>query len=341
MIYLVQIIFSILISIFSIVKIAVVEEPGVARVQSHTDIQERTDYSIEEGKKSTDVLVHTKVKKATENIVEEIIHKRETSNSIEELESKEEITIDEEVQESNVIIEEQEIELEEETEEVMIESTEEVLVNISHSTFDALLKRFVSKSGVVDYTGLKSSVHELDRYLNLLETNPVQSSWSRNARLAYWINAYNAFTLKLIVDNYPLKSITDLHGGKPWDRKWIKLGDQTYSLNQIENKIIRPRFNDARIHFAVNCAAKSCPPLANTAFTESNVNSLLERRTVEFINDDKFTSVSAKGISVSKIFEWYAEDFGSIYDYIAKYRKSGLPKASINYMEYDWSLNGR
>ena len=148
MIYLVQIIFSILISIFSIVKIAVVEEPGVATVQSHTDIQERADYSIEEGKKSTDVLVHTKVKKTTENIVEEIIHKRETSNSIEELELKEDITIDEEVQESNVIIEEQEIELEEETEGVILESTEEVLVNISHSTFDALLKRFVSKSGV-------------------------------------------------------------------------------------------------------------------------------------------------------------------------------------------------
>ena len=87
-------------------------------------------------------------------------------------------------------------------------------------------------------------------------------------KMAYWINVYNAFTIKMIVDNYPVSSITKLHGGKPWDVKWIELGEKKYSLNEIEHNILRPQFKDARIHFAVNCAAQSCPPILNKAWTE-------------------------------------------------------------------------
>ena len=227
-----------------------------------------------------------------------------------------------------------------EEEDELEAKTELIKQRADHSQFDNILKRFVSGNGVVDYSGLKNAEADLDRYLDYLRSNPV-ASLSRDESLAFWINTYNAFTLKLIVSNYPVTSIIDLEGGKPWDKKWINIGDRTYSLNHIENKIIRPKFNDARIHFAVNCAAKSCPPLANTAFTASNLESLLDRRTRTFINDPKFTQVSAKGISVSKIFEWYAEDFGTLRDYIAKYYEGGLPKANIVFMEYDWTLNGR
>ena len=134
----------------------------------------------------------------------------------------------------------------------------------------------------------------------------------------------------------------DLDGGKTWDVKWIDIGDKKYSLNQIEHEIIRPQFNDARIHFAVNCAAKSCPPLYNRAYTETNVNDYLEKRTKLFINDRNFNQIVPMGAKVSKIFEWYKEDFGDLRDYINKYSKTKLNRAAqIDFKEYDWSLNGK
>ena len=133
--------------------------------------------------------------------------------------------------------------------------------NLITTLWNGLLRKYVNSSGKVNYKGFKSDKSKLDAYLKELENNPIQENWSKAKKMAYWINAYNAFTIKLIVDNYPISSITKLHGGKPWDVKWIKLGGQTYSLNNIENDILRPKYKDARIHFAVNCAAKSCPPL--------------------------------------------------------------------------------
>ena len=209
-----------------------------------------------------------------------------------------------------------------------------------HSLFDALLRQYVSSSGKVNYKGLKSNQAKLDAYLETLEKNPPQNSWSRNEKLAYWINAYNAYTLKLIVDNYPLSSITKLHGGKPWDVKWIKLGDKTYSLNNIENDIIRPRFKEARIHFAVNCAAKSCPPLLNRAWTAGNLNRYLEQQTKNFINNNKYNSISANAVKVSKIFDWYEGDFGNLVDYLNKYSNTKIDAGTkVEFVEYDWGLN--
>ena len=132
--------------------------------------------------------------------------------------------------------------------------------------------------------------------------NPVQSSWSRNEKMAYWINLYNASTVQLILNNYPTSSIQNINGGKPWDKRWIKSGSKTYTLNEIENSILRPQFKDARIHFAVNCAAKSCPRLMNKAFTASNLNSLLDENARWFINNSTFNDISAKKVEISKIF---------------------------------------
>jgi hypothetical protein len=222
--------------------------------------------------------------------------------------------------------------------------TEEILVSVipDHSAFDELLKKFVSATGVVNYKGLKSEVDKLNSYLSKLDKNPINSDWSRNEKLAYWINVYNAFTIKLILDNFPVNSIQDIADGKPWDLKWIKLGGKTYSLNQIENDIIRPEFNEPRIHFAVNCAAQSCPPLANQAFTAENLDSLLEKQTKVFINNTKYNKVSTSSAKVSRIFDWYGSDFGNVLSFLNKYLDKPLPAAAnIDFLDYDWSLNNR
>ncbi|MFK7810253.1 MAG: DUF547 domain-containing protein [Saprospiraceae bacterium] len=211
---------------------------------------------------------------------------------------------------------------------------------VDHAPFDALLRKHVSSSGKVNYKGLKTDQSKLDAYLAALSGNPIQSSWSRNEKMAYWINMYNAFTIKLIVDNYPVESITKLEGGKPWDKKWIKSGDATYSLNQIENEILRPRYKEAAIHFAVNCAAKSCPPLLNRAWTANNLQANFKKQAKNFINSAKYNKINSDKVEVSKIFDWYKADFGNLIDYLNKYSDTKINSdASINYLEYDWALN--
>jgi len=153
---------------------------------------------------------------------------------------------------------------------------------LSHEAWDALLRKHVSSTGSVNYSGFNGDMGKFQDYLNLLANNPPQSDWARSKTMAYWINAYNAFTVKLIVDNYPLSSIT------AWSKRWIKLGDQTYSLDQIEKEILLKKYKDARVHFAVNCAAKSCPALLNQAWTASNLESNFERQTKKFINNSQF-----------------------------------------------------
>jgi hypothetical protein len=211
----------------------------------------------------------------------------------------------------------------------------------SHSAWNSLLSANVNTTGAVNYAAIKRSETALDGYLKLLADNPVQNSWSRNEQMAYWINLYNASTVKLIVENYPTKSIQNLEGGKPWDKKWIKSGSKTYTLNEIENSVLRPQFKDARIHFAVNCAAQSCPRLMNKAFTSDNLESLLEQNAKWFINS-KFNNITANKIQVSKIFKWYADDFGNVIDYLNKYSTIQISDdAKVDYLEYDWKLNGK
>ncbi|TXF87837.1 DUF547 domain-containing protein [Neolewinella aurantiaca] len=209
-----------------------------------------------------------------------------------------------------------------------------------HAAFNSLLGKYVNAAGNVNYGGLKNDEAKLDTYLAELSENAPQSDWSRSESMAFWINAYNANTLKLILKNYPVKSITDLHGGKPWDVKWINIGGKTYSLNNIEHDIIRPRYKDARIHFAVNCAAASCPPLPNKAFTAANLNSLLESRTKSFIRNGAYNTITADKVMVSKIFDWYGEDFGDLKNYLNKYATTEIPAGTdIEFKEYDWALN--
>jgi hypothetical protein len=209
-----------------------------------------------------------------------------------------------------------------------------------HDEFDTLLKKYVSSSGKVNYKGLKNVESKLDSYLQKLESTIIQKSWSRNKELAFWINAYNAYTIKLILKNYPVKSIMDLNNGKPWDVKWIKIDQKTLSLNNIENDIIRPKFNEPRIHFAVNCAAKSCPPLLNKAWTSNNLNTYFDRQTKSFINNSNYNSITSSNIEISKIFDWYGKDFGDLRTYLNKYSNTQISSGtSINFKSYNWDLN--
>jgi len=211
-----------------------------------------------------------------------------------------------------------------------------------HKFFDSILSKHVSKTGEVDYKSIKSDVKSLDEYIGELEKFPPNDDWEESEQLAYWINAYNANTIKMVVDNYPIKSIKDLHGGKPWDHKWIKIDGETLSLNNIENDIIRPTFNEPRIHFAVNCAAKSCPPLSNAAYTKDNLETMLATNTGTFINNPQYNDLTKRPAEVSKIFDWYGEDFGDVVTFINKYMKLRQPPIKkVVFADYDWSLNGK
>ncbi|MDX1350790.1 MAG: DUF547 domain-containing protein [Putridiphycobacter sp.] len=211
----------------------------------------------------------------------------------------------------------------------------------NHTKWDELLRKYVTSSGKVNYVGLKSKLGELEEYIIYLQSFASRETWTTNEKLAYWINLYNAATVRLILENYPVSSITDIDGGKPWDQPIVKVGTKYYTLNNIENDIIRPRFKDARIHFAVNCAAKSCPPLMSTAFTAEKLNRQLQSQTAAFINSTQNTITSEK-IEISKIFDWYKDDFesGDVITFLNIY--SSVPindNASISYKVYDWSLN--
>ena len=210
----------------------------------------------------------------------------------------------------------------------------------THAGFDSLLQKNVSESGKVNYKGFIADKAAMDAYLQILSENIPADGASREEKMAFWINAYNAFTIDLIARNYPATSILKFDNGKTWDVKRIKLGGKKYSLNQIENEILRPQFKDARIHFAINCAAQSCPPLYNHAFLPEQLDSLLDMRTRQFVNDKKYNSLSAKSVKVSKIFEWYAGDFGNLIAFLNKYSTVKIgSKATVVYNEYNWDLN--
>ncbi len=213
---------------------------------------------------------------------------------------------------------------------------------ISHQLLDSLLQKHVSDAGKVNYTGLKADKAALDAYCQLLSDHPAEDNWTNESKMAYWINAYNAFTLKLIVDHYPTKSILNFDGGKTWDVRRIKIGDKKYSLNNIENDILRPQFKDPRIHFAINCAAKSCPPLWNHAYTAENLDASLEARAQSFVNNPKFNSITSSRAQVSKIFDWYAADFSDLKKFLNRFSETKLKStASVSFNEYNWDLNER
>jgi len=224
----------------------------------------------------------------------------------------------------------------------LISTTLNSTVNLDHSQWDKLLKKHVNEEGFVNYAGFKKDVALLDSYLNLLSKNEPNKTWSVQELLAYYINLYNAGTVKLIVENYPIKSIKDI--SRPWGKNRISVGDNTISLDTIEHGILR-KMNEPRIHFALNCASISCPKLLNEAFMASKINEQLERATKEFINGDK-NDISASNPKISSLFDWYKKDFKvnektDVIGFINRYSDVKISQdAKISYMKYNWNLNG-
>lgn len=219
-------------------------------------------------------------------------------------------------------------------------SENEFVGQANHTKWDQMLRANVSSNGNVNYKNFKAKEAQLDDYLKHLGENVPSSSASTAEKKAYWMNAYNAFTVKLIVKNYPLKSIKDV--GNPWKIKFIELGGKTYDLNTIEHEILR-KMGDPRIHVGINCASKSCPKLHNKAFTAANVNAELDKLTKAFINDPSRNKINANAVQLSKIFDWFKGDFtkkGTLIEYLNKYSKVKISsKAKISYLNYSWSLN--
>ena len=231
-----------------------------------------------------------------------------------------------------------------------VNNTKEILIEgkvlkykpeiIDHSIWNDLLQKYVSTEGMVNYKGLKKDQDQVKKYTSMLSVTEPGDNWSKEQQKAYWMNAYNAFTIQLILNNYPLKSIKDLKN--PWGNKFFTIGNKEMSLEQIEHEILR-KMGDPRIHFGINCASISCPPLSNTAFTKKNVDKELQKLAANFINDSSRNKISQEEVEISKIFKWFDKDFktnGSLVDYISKYSETTIKKgATVKYKEYNWNLN--
>ncbi|MCU0604777.1 MAG: DUF547 domain-containing protein [Desulfobacterales bacterium] len=221
---------------------------------------------------------------------------------------------------------------------------------VDHGIYAELLARHV-RGGGVDYAGFKKEEARLDQYLELIErVDPERLP--RQEQFAYYINAYNAWTIKLILTAYPgVKSIKDLGSlfQSPWKKEFVRIRGQTVTLDHIEHDILRPRFRDPRVHFAVNCASKSCPPLLAEPFRGQTLDAQLTRVTAEFLNQPANSRLEGDRLWVSSIFKWFAEDFNAdvVGFYLAyaqgdlkRRLEAGRGRIEVTYMDYDWSLNG-
>jgi hypothetical protein len=211
---------------------------------------------------------------------------------------------------------------------------------IDHSKWTEILQLYVAENGDVNYKKMQKNRDTFKVYLNVLASNPPKDSWNNAEIKAYWINAYNAFTVQLVLDNYPIKSIKDI--SEPWGQMFFKIGGKSMSLNTIEHEILRP-MGDPRIHFAIVCASESCPKLLNYAYESETLNDQLDQAAKEFINDASKNSLTASEITISKIFKWFKSDFPKGDDFISYLNNYSIvklfPETKINYQNYNWFLN--
>ncbi|WP_228547181.1 DUF547 domain-containing protein [Nonlabens antarcticus] len=216
---------------------------------------------------------------------------------------------------------------------------------LDHSNFDALLNKYVNEAGFVDYEGLAEEQAALKSYLVYLSVNQPKADWETGEQFAYYINLYNASTLDIIIDNDMPGSIQDIKGpfGQVWIKNFIVVDGKDYSLADIEKGVLQ-KMGDPRIHFAINCASFSCPKLMKTAYTGENVDDLMKQAADEFINSDKNDLSDPNNPKLSSIFSFYPKDFeahsGTVIKYINQYADKKINEgATIEYKDYDWSLN--
>lgn len=208
-----------------------------------------------------------------------------------------------------------------------------------HFRWNQMLQKYVNENGQVDYSNWLADKDNLDAYIHTLEKLPPLEISSKEAVLAYWINAYNALTVQLILKHYPLKSIKEVND--PWDTVVFEVNEQKYTLGNIEHDILR-KLNEPRIHFAINCASASCPKLRNTAFKEKQLEAQLNQVTRDFLLDSTKNKLLPNQLQLSRIFLWFGKDFGSKserLEFIKTHSGILLDNPKIDYLPYDWSLN--
>ncbi len=220
---------------------------------------------------------------------------------------------------------------------------------VDHALYAELLEKYV-QDGTVDYQGFKNAEIKLDQYLELIEETDTKKL-SRDEQFAFYINAYNAWTIKLILTGYPgIKSIKDLGSifKSPWKKQIARINGDIITLDHIEHAILRPKFKDPRVHFAVNCASKGCPPLRPEPYRSNILEQQLDEMTQAFINDSRRNRLEGRTLYVSSIFKWFSEDFNNdVVGFFLKYAQEDLKKQladskskiKVRYLDYDWSLN--
>ena len=232
----------------------------------------------------------------------------------------------------------------------------------SHKAWDALVKKHVvllggGKASQVRYAEFAKDRSALKAYLDSLSAVPESEfrAWSKPQQMAFLINAYNAFTVELILANYPVKSIKDIGSdlfANRWKKKFFRLFGQDSYLDQIEHEMLRKPgvYNEPRVHFAVNCASIGCPMLREEAYVAGRLEAQLEEQARRFLSDRSRNRLAGNRLEVSKIFDWFKEDFGVRERFFAKYaaqladgaEAQGLVaegRAPVGFLEYDWTLN--
>lgn len=230
-------------------------------------------------------------------------------------------------------------------------------ISVDHSLWASFLNRYlvVGKSGAVNlvrYAAVSSADKDsLAQYITKLSRVPM-TKLNRAEQKAVWINIYNALTVHTILDRYPVKSIRDIRSGwfnsGPWDLKLIEVEGTQLSLNDIEHRILRPIWQDSRVHYAVNCASLGCPNLQPEPFTVENSNHLLEKAARDFVNSSRGVNISNGNLLLSSIYNWFQEDFGgtdtTLLSHLEKFAAPALAaklkryRGDISY-QYSWDLN--
>jgi hypothetical protein len=209
-----------------------------------------------------------------------------------------------------------------------------------HKLWNELLQKYVSDNGNVNYSGLKKEHLKLNNYIKSLNLALPNETHTKEFTLAFWINAYNAMTIDLVLRHYPVKSIKDIKA--PWQQRYWELGEKWYNLEDIEHQILR-KMDEPRIHFAIVCASISCPKLLNEAYTAENLELQLTNATKDFLSDTNRNFISKDKLELSKIFKWFGSDFtknGSLIDFLNLYSTIEISKkATKSYKDYNWDLN--
>lgn len=228
----------------------------------------------------------------------------------------------------------------------------------SHAGWTKVLKNFVIVEGPkseVNYKALKLSPELLNNYLHDLANVSKEDfgTWSEKEKLSFWINAYNAYTIKLVIDNYPVSSIKDIGGffSSPWKKEFFTLLGEDMHLDRIEHDIVRKKFDEPRIHFALNCASIGCPALRSEAYMAGHLDKQLDEQTKTFLNDESRNRIDheKRKLILSEIFDWFDDDFekngSTVKKFVVPYmvtdeaERAKVMEYSVKHIDYNWKLN--